>query len=120
MGLHAQIYRGSYDCELNAFHGKRSVCLVNVDGPFGPTEDSPAAMLIEHSCFGRGPGRTMAIIVPATLNEDGQYQPIPSWERMFGGTFCATSDGRFNQKLSEILGVHHAYQAVAVHDRKEH
>lgn len=47
MGLIIDIYRDDYDSELNVFFGKKSLTLVNVEGPFEPTEDRPAAILTE-------------------------------------------------------------------------
>lgn len=102
MGLRVSIYRGGYDSTLNVFYGKQSVTLVNVEGPFEPTADAPAAELI------RGYGNT-AIIVPA--------EPDSTKIQMFGGTFGATSDSRFQRAVEKLVGVSHL--AIAIHDRRE-
>lgn len=99
MGLHANIYRSDYDCELNYFYGKKSVTLINVDGPFEPTEDYPAAILKD----GYTPGSK--IIVPVDEVPDNVFQ-------MMGGTYANSSDSRF----SEATGT---YNAIPIHDRRE-
>jgi hypothetical protein len=48
---------------------------------------------------------------------DDTYQEDRRWS-MFGGTYIATSDGRFSDKCKEITGQRH-YGAVAFHDRYE-
>lgn len=102
MGLLVSIHRGDYDSEMNVFYGKRQVTVVNVEGPFEPREDAPAAKLV------KGYGNTV-IIVPADSDFDGA--------QMFGGTFGATSDSRFQRAVEEIVGVSHF--AVSIHDRRE-
>lgn len=103
MGLRVSIYRADYDSGMNFFHGNQSVTLVNVDGPFEPTADAPAAKLVQ------GYGKT-AIIVPVDEWTDGP--------QMFGGTFGSTSDSRFQSAVRELTGgLDHL--AVAVHDRRE-
>lgn len=103
MGLRISIYRDDYDSKLNVFHGKRQVTLVNVSGPFEPTEDAPAAVLVA------GYVGKQAIIIPADEYKDGA--------QMFGGTFGSTSDSRFSEAVKELCGTSHF--AVAIHDRRE-
>lgn len=102
MGLRISIHRGDYDSKMNVFHGKSHLTLVNVSGPFEPSDDAPAALLIQ------GPGKT-AIITPADDYTEGA--------QMFGGTFGATSDSRFQQAVEALVGVSHF--AVSIHDRRE-
>jgi hypothetical protein len=102
MGLIVSIYRADYDSTMNVFHGKSRITLVNVDGPFQPTENAPAAKLVA------GYGKT-AIIVPADDEFDGV--------QMMGGTFASTSDSRFQRAVEKLVGVSH--HAVAIHDRRE-
>ena len=102
MGLLISIYRSDYDSKMNVFYGKRSLTLVNVDGPFEPTADAPAAKLVQ------GYGNT-AIIVPADEYADGV--------QMNGGTFGSTRDSRFRRAVEALCGVSHF--AVAIHDRRE-
>ena len=102
MGLIASIYRSSYDSQMNVFYGKSEVTLINVEGPFNPTENAPAAKLIQ------GYGNTV-IIVPA----DDEFEGV----QMNGGTYASTSDSRFQRAVEKIAGVSHF--AVAIHDRRE-
>jgi hypothetical protein len=87
---------------MNVFHDKRQITLVNVEGPFEPSENAPAAKLVA------GYGKT-AIIVPADDEFDGV--------QMSGGTFASTSDSRFQRAVEKLVGVSHV--AVAIHDRRE-
>lgn len=102
MGLRISIYRGDYDSAMNVFYGKRYVTLVNVDGASEPTDEAPAALLVQ------GYGKT-AIITPAEAYTDGV--------EMSGGTYGATSDSRFHRAVEALTGVSHV--AVAIHDRRE-
>lgn len=103
VGLLVSIYRDGYDSKMNVFHGKTKLILVNVSGPFEPTEDAPAAVLVS------GYANNSAIIVPADEYKDGV--------QMFGGTFGSTSDSRFSEAVRELCGTSHF--AVAIHDRRE-
>lgn len=103
MGLLITIYRDDYDSKMNAFYGKRKLVLVNVEGPFQPTDDAPAAVLVT------GHSNRSAIIVPADDYKDGV--------QMFGGTFGSTSDSRFSEAVKALTGTSHF--AVAIHDRRE-
>lgn len=89
------------------------LCLVNVDGPFEPGVDAPAAILESHM-----PG--ILRIVPAGLGCNG-YVPVRHSVRigpMMGGNYAATSDSRFGDACFRIIG-HRFYGAVAIHDRWE-
>jgi hypothetical protein len=103
VGLLISIYRDGYDSSLNVFQRKRQVTLTNVSGPFEPTADAPAALLIA------GHSTKSAIIVPADEYTDGV--------QMFGGTYGATSDSRFSEAVKALCGTSHF--AVAIHDRRE-
>lgn len=102
MGLLVSIYRDDYDSEMNVFYGKTKLVLVNVEGPFEPSADAPAAKLVQ------GYGKT-AIIIPAENDFEGV--------QMNGGTFASTSDSRFQRAVEGLVGVSHF--AVAIHDRRE-
>lgn len=99
MGLHVSIYRSNYDSAMNAFYGKDSICVINIDGPFKPTEDSPAAILVD------GPRGTKHIKPADDYSDEDGVQ-------MSGGTFANAPDSRF----SEAVGF---YGAVSIHDRRE-
>jgi len=106
MGLRVQIYRSAeYDSELNAFYGKRAVTVVNLEGPFEPSEDEPSAILAS------GPGGD-PIIVPEGL-PSGMVGP------MFGGTFAASSDSRFRTGTGQrsALPIHDRFETVEQYER---
>lgn len=99
MGLIVKLYRDSYRCDLNVFDKVEGVTVVNIEGPFKPNEKYPAAVLTTNALGDpiiAPEGPTPANCVPA----------------MFGGTYAATSDGRF----SKAVGL---YGAIPVHDRVE-
>ena len=104
MGLILDIYRSDYDSELNVFRGKKSVTVVNIEGPFEPTEDRPASYLTGNA-YGN------PIIVPNSWRELQDESGLV----MFGGSYATTSDSR----LREALGIHDFYGAIPVHDRVE-
>ena len=112
MGLLINVYRShGPDCTNNGISAMAStLCLVNVDGPFDPSDRSPAAMLVA----GRAPGTIR--IVPA-FYEDAKWRPHHAWT-MMGGNYAATSDSRFSQACEVLLG-DRFYGAVAIHDRIE-
>jgi hypothetical protein len=121
MGLIAKRYR-------TAGEGPESVCIVNIEGPFEPDDETPAVMLVE------GNVPDSAKIVPAyrmrrvTINlreggtsegteycpryEDGKVGP------MWGGSFVHTSDSRFAEAVEILTGTKSGL-AVPLHDRFE-
>lgn len=100
MGLHVSIYRSDYDTELNVFYGKKGVTVINVEGPFQPSEDYPAALIKDGYTSGS------KIIVPADdwTDKDGA--------QMSGGTFANSSDSRWSAASL-------TYNAISIHDRRE-
>lgn len=114
MGLHVQVYRGARgnDCTMGGISSQASeLCLVNVSGPFEPSESTPAAMLGTGRMFGG------LRIVPAVKNDAGEWVEDSRW-LMMGGNYAATSDSRFSEACERLLG-HTFYGAVAIHDRHE-
>ena len=121
MGLHVSIYRrapadqpgdmlklDSVDCTNGGVSSKVArLTLVNVDGPFNPTPDAPAAYLV------KGNVRGAVKIVPATETGDMDTRWL-----MFGGNYAGTCDSRFNEAV-ETLGGPRFGGPVAVHDRYE-
>lgn len=99
MGLLVSVYRSEYDSENNQFYKKKQLCVVNVEGPFQPSEETPAAKLVKN-------GTNHCIVVPDVKEAEGKT-PF-----MFGGTFAATSDSRW----SKATGL---YAAIPIHDRSE-
>ena len=110
MGLHVYIYRDDLgDCTANGVtspkRNHRGLCLTNVDGPFAPDSEYPAAKLekVTHSW-----GSHVRIVPEET---EGKWS-------MMGGNYAATSDSRFSEAVEELLG-HNFYGALPVHDRVE-
>lgn len=118
MGVRAQIYRSALgDCSNGGISSRaREVTIVNADGPFEPTPEAPAAMIVE----GLGPGGT-ARVVPAVPAGDGTSW-VPEARRgavgpMAGACFVS-GDSRVTEKAEEIIGGRF-YGALALHDRFE-
>lgn len=97
MGMLVSIYRDEYDCDLNRFHRAKRLCVVNVDGPFTPCKDYPAAKLVKR-------GRNY-VVVPVEEPGEGRTP------YMDGGSYAATSDSRW----SSVVG----FSAIPIHDRSE-
>lgn len=114
MGLIINVYRATQsgifadaDCTMNGISRRfNQICLVNVEGPFEPREDCPAAYLAK-TPYGH------AKIVPA--GADGEIET--RWT-MMGGNYGATSDSRFNQAIEKLTG-RPFYGALPIHDRIE-
>lgn len=125
MGLHVWTYRSQpskwladNDCTNGGIsRDARGLCLVNVEGPFEPDDDFPAAMLVSNNVFGDDVGRRLVKVVPAHRLESGEYVAEGRWT-MFGGNFASTCDSRFREAVEGLLGVF-ASGAVPIHDRIE-
>ena len=106
MGLTVDLYKcvDRTDCSNGGITSQeiQGFCLTNVDGPFEPNVDYPAAKLVV------GPFNSIHI----------KPEAIGDAHSMDGGTFAATSDSRLNDKIEELTGCRF-YGAVAVHDRVE-
>lgn len=125
MGLPVNIYKSELfnDCTNGGVSGRDGVvglCLVNVPGPFEPSDRYPAALLVG------GPGGTVNI-VPAEADwgdyetDPAEFHPVRidgSVGPMNGGNYAGSSDSRFDEAVQKILG-HRFYGAVAIHDRFE-
>jgi hypothetical protein len=116
------VYRdagSTYDCTAGGISSRATrLCLVNVDGPFEPSTDRPAAFLLRHAPFGHVDGKRMVRIVPAVRDLSGDWTPEPRWT-MFGGNYAGCSDSRFSEKIEEFLEGARFHGAVAIHDRIE-
>ncbi len=116
MGLYVSVFRPAegYDCTLNGISSKsKGLCLVNVDGPFNPDMDHPAAMLVK----GNMPGHVKIVPAMPDGNRVGHWVARREW-CMMGGNYAATSDSRFHRAVEVITG-HQSYGAVPIHDRIE-
>ena len=111
MGLLVSVYRdlNGIDCTNGGVSSTdiKGLCLINVSGPFNPSDDYPAAVLVvRHFGFG-----SVLSIVPEE-NFKGQH--------MFGGNYASTSDSRFGEAAREMLdGEQYWIGAVPIHDRAE-
>lgn len=112
-GLPVSIFRANYASEPNIFRNVQRLTIVNVPGPFEPTEEAPAACLV------RGARAGIVRVVPARLHESGKWIPdTHNHMVMFGGSYVATSDSRWTAAIEAIIGSAF-YGAVALHDRVE-
>lgn len=107
MGLIISVYRPADlgDCTLNGVSGRfASLTLVNVEGPFNPHPERPAAWLVR----GNLP-YTVKIVVedPATATR----------RPMMGGNYGGTPDSRFREAVANITG--YDTGPVPIHDRYE-
>lgn len=106
MGMRIEVYRSAHrsmDCTMGGASSRCSeLTVMNVEGPFEPTPEAPAALLISH--------------VPGCLRIC-PVEGMDRWQSM-GGNFGHTSDSRFSQKCEQLTGAKF-YGAVAIHDRVE-
>jgi hypothetical protein len=100
----ASIFRSDLgDCSNKGVSSRASkVCVINVEGPFDPNDETPAVRLVK-----RRSGNVVAI--PVGLDEHAV---------MFGGTYVSTSDARFNRAVEQMSGYGTGFP-VALHDRVE-
>jgi hypothetical protein len=106
MGLIVSVYRDAegYDCTnggISASHIR--LCVVNVDGPFEPSDDCPAVIL--------KPGNIPKALPKLVPEEDQEH-----WT-MFGGNYAGTSDSRFSDAVERMCGIRAGI--VPIHDRVE-
>ena len=109
MGLLVNVYKTEgRDCTNGGVSSKwniKGLCLINVPGPFNPSEDYPAAQLVKQSFYF---GDSVKIIP----------EECEGKQTMMGGNYAATSDSRFSEMIEYFLG-HSFYGAVPIHDRVE-
>lgn len=112
MGLMVSVFHNPLGDATNNGISKqvKTLCLVNVDGPFVPDAKTPAAMLV------KGNARGTVKIVPAA-KVGSEWKEASGWW-MMGGNFASTSDSRFSTAVERITG-YPFYGAVAIHDRAE-
>lgn len=114
MGLLVNVYRtGITDCTNSGISSRTDqLCLMNVDGPFEPSERALPAMLVKNH------GNTVKIVPCwAGISDHGEWYPTEA-HVMMGGNYAASSDSRFSKAVEDLLG-HRFYGAVAIHDRVE-
>lgn len=103
MGLILNVFRDAsgMDCTRQGISSKfDTFTVVNVSGPFEPTETRPAVMLVQgygRSLTGRNP-----MIVEAEQVDGEWRQANPGKRPMHGGNFAWTCDSRFREALTDI------------------
>jgi hypothetical protein len=118
MGLTVDVFHNPLgDCTNHGISSQATrLTIVNVEGSSEPSDDAPAAMLVE----GALPGIVM--IIPAYFDKAAdayvEWKSASGPSQMFGGNFAATSDSRFHQAIEKITG-NRFHGAVAIHDRAE-
>jgi len=105
MGMIAHVYDSPLgNCSNNGVSANfKQVCIVNVEGPFDPSDVAPAVRLIKREHAGN--------IVCIPLGLEGKLT-------MFGGAYVTTSDSRFGEAVRKLSGYEHSFP-VALHDRVE-
>jgi hypothetical protein len=107
MGLIVSVYTNAGSGSDHSMNGVTNrfnrLCVINVDGPFDPSDDCPAVLLEQGALDGT------AVLRPVEAGDN--------WT-MFGGNFAATSDSRFHYAIENITG-NRFYGAIPVHDRIE-
>lgn len=112
MGLRVGLYRNSYNSKNNLLNNYNEVVLVNVEGPFGPTLDAPAAFLTRNAL-------NSVIVKPdlAWFKANGLFDTLSeNGSLAFGGAYAATSDSRFSEALRALNVGQNGYVAIPVHD----
>lgn len=115
MGLHVEIYRDDTQggcsnhgvSDIQTRPHIKGLTIINIEAPFEPSKEYPAASLIAEKHFQYPTVR----VVPLELLEQNAWA-------MMGGSYVATSDSRFNEAIERLTG-HTFYGAVALHDRTE-
>ena len=105
MGLLLNVYRWELgDCTNGGASATvKDICVVNIPGPFHPSDSTPAFVLA------RGPSRD-PILKPAA----GGTGIGP----MFGGNFGHTSDSRLGEAVQDMTG-RRSWGALPIFDRYE-
>lgn len=108
MGLLVEVYKWSLgDCTNGGVSSKHNkLCIINMEGPFEPRDDAPAALLIQHPSV-----KEHCYIVPKELIDSSRVF-------MSGGNFAYSSDTRFWQAVNKLTGTKGSF-AVSIHDRTE-
>lgn len=119
MGLNVSVYRSNLgDCTNGGVSERANrLCIVNIEGPFEPSDEAPAVILTVNSLGN-------PILKPATQrireengNEIFDYVEDESAWFMFGGNYAACSDSRFGEAVRRHTP--RFYGALPIHDRAE-
>lgn len=124
MGLIARILKSDGQDSSNGGLSSRAneVCIVNAEGPFEPSADAPAVLMVQTR-------HGNIVCVPADkVTKTGGYEwsyqdaegsryVVDKW-LMFGGCYIETSDSRFGAAVRDLSGYRYGFP-VALHDRVE-
>src|ERR1019366_2861195 len=103
MGLNVSVYRnkgGGVSTNGGISWKADSLRLVNVEGPAEPNDDTPAAMLVKENIPG-----ALKIVRAVLVGQDWvEYTNPNQYGPMFGGNYAATSDSKFDEASSDLLG----------------
>lgn len=136
MGLIVSIYKPPGGGSSNGGLSSRveRVCIVNVPGPFEPSEGEPPVALVPGNVNGQ------VIAVPVRLMRKGEYieqryavidyatdvvyglaRPLDCAGPMYGGCYVGSSDARLGRSIAEMTngGLRYCEGIVALHDRFE-
>jgi len=112
MGLIVGIYRNGDAHPYSLFKDYDAVTVTNMHGPFEPTDDRPAAIMVENP-FGD------PILMPDVpwMHQQGKCLQVPETESFAAsGSYAATSDSRFGEALCAFTGSSRCYYAIPIHD----
>lgn len=110
MGIIVEIMRGSYKSKSCVYSGVKELTITNIEGPFEPTAERPAATIVLSSAG-------VVIIKPDMVYaaENGVTNfDIDKGLLMFGGSYAAQSDSRWNRKVEALGGA--SCSAIPIHD----
>jgi len=100
MGMIAYIYTAEANYSAGGTTSRHTrCCVVNVEGPFNPSDDLPGMMLV------MGPGK-YPIVVDAVQDPAGNW--VQRTEKdlcgpMYGGQICDASDSRWNRAVRRMI-----------------
>lgn len=114
MGMIVSVFKNPLgDCTNGGISSNVTrLCIVNIEGPFDPSDDMPAAILAPNQVGN-------PVIKPAfcAMHKEGQPWEVAQGWFMMGGNFAYTSDSRFNEAVTKYCP--NFYGAVPIHDRQE-
>jgi hypothetical protein len=126
MGLIVNIYKHNGNSCANGGLSDRAnkATVVNADGPFEPTDERPAVMLVKGNLAGTVKAVAAEVFEVNGITHYREAKPKGSVGPMAGGCFIDTSDSRFGEAVAQVvLGDHSTaaavYGPVALHDRYE-
>lgn len=105
MGLLVHLFESPLgNCSNNGVSARvKRLTLTNVEGPFEPCPEAPAAKLVKRPRVGN------VVVIPDEVAD--------KWT-MFGGALVYSSDSRFGEAVRALSGYEHGF-AVNLHDRVE-